>query len=348
MGGGDAGLAVRVLGLLTVAAGPLSVGDLAALSSGADGSSADHTRQVRHIVTMRAARSWRRSDQTGTRATSSRTTRCCSTPRRTMTSSTRSGGIGSTGGPSSGATVDGPRRRTPPPRRPGIYSTTTPPRSPGSRSDWPPWSATPAGSTPRSGRSASTTSWPICAGPPRPDRRPSRRDARRRPRTGSPVDPSHPLDQPGYVCRQLWMQAAELAEDALAGHFRARLESEPGPPAALAPLWTTRRISRAFVRELGRHDGRVRGVAAFPDGRVVTAGADGRVLLWEPAEVARMVMAARRRQFGSNPVELGRQGPGLYGGGTCGRAGGDRRPRPTGLGSCRSRLGTGRAPPPPE
>ena len=35
--------------------------------------------------------------------------------------------------------------------------------------------------------------------------------------------------------------------------------------------------------ELGRHDGPVRAVAVLADGRVVTGGNDGRVLMWDPA-----------------------------------------------------------------
>jgi hypothetical protein len=38
---------------------------------------------------------------------------------------------------------------------------------------------------------------------------------------------SSPLAQPGYVLRQLWLQAAELTEDRLADDLRARLQAQP-------------------------------------------------------------------------------------------------------------------------
>ena len=90
-----------------------------------------------------------------------------------------------------------------------------------------------------------------------------------------------PLDKPGYVLRQLWMQAAELVEDDLAEDLRSRLRSSSS--LCLAPVWTTRRASRALSLELGGHDGTVRAVAVLPDGRVVSGGGDGRIRLWDPA-----------------------------------------------------------------
>ena len=101
-----------------------------------------------------------------------------------------------------------------------------------------------------------------------------------------------PLDQPGYILRQLWMQAAELAEDDLVGDISRRLQSRPG--ACLMPRWTTRRASRALSGELGRHDGPVQAAAVLADGRVVTGGDDGRVLVWDLA------------CLGGIPAELGR------------------------------------------
>jgi hypothetical protein len=112
--------------------------------------------------------------------------------------------------------------------------------------------------------------------------------------TGQAYDlrPSLPVEQPGYILRQLWMQAAGLAEDDLAEDIRGRLQSRPG--RRLVPVWTTRRASRALTGELGRHHGPVQAVAVLADGRVVTGGADGWVLVWDPAAP------------GTGPAELGR------------------------------------------
>jgi WD40 repeat protein len=99
---------------------------------------------------------------------------------------------------------------------------------------------------------------------------------------------------PGFVPRQLGLQAAELSETLLADGFQARQLAcgDPGPVLQ----WTTARASPALILELGRVEGGVGAVAVLPDGRVVTSGdgAAGRVLVWEPAEP------------GASPIELGR------------------------------------------
>jgi hypothetical protein len=109
--------------------------------------------------------------------------------------------------------------------------------------------------------------------------------------TGQADDLRPPVDQPGYILRQLWMQAAELGEDDLAEDIRSRLQSRPGP--GVVPRWTTRRASRALSGELSPYRGPVRAVAVLADGRVVTGGWDGRVLAWDPASP------------GTAPAELG-------------------------------------------
>ena len=90
---------------------------------------------------------------------------------------------------------------------------------------------------------------------------------------------------PGFVPRQLCLQAAELGETLLAADFRTRqlASGDPGPVLQ----WTTRRASPALILELGRDEGGVGAVAVLPDGRVVTGGGlfvGGGVLVWDPAE----------------------------------------------------------------
>ena len=96
---------------------------------------------------------------------------------------------------------------------------------------------------------------------------------------------------PGFVPRQLCLQAAELGENDLAADCRTRqlISGAPG----LMLQWTTRRANQAPVAELGRHDGSAETVAVLPDGRVASGGFDGWVLVWDPADP------------GAGPTELG-------------------------------------------
>ena len=91
------------------------------------------------------------------------------------------------------------------------------------------------------------------------------------------------LGDPAFVPRQLCLQATELDEESLAAEFRDRLVASPEP--APVPLWTTRRTSRALVLELGGHDDLVTVVAVVADGRVVSGGSDGRLLIWRTTRV---------------------------------------------------------------
>ena len=158
---------------------------------------------------------------------------------------------------------------------------------------------------------------------------------------------------PGFVPRQLCLQATELGETLLAADFRTRqlATGDPGPVLQ----WTTRRASPALSFELGRHDrlaghggaagwagghhwrrGPSAGVgpgrpgagpvklgrhqhesaaaAALPDGRVV-AGDHGGGSVWDPAQpgAARSSSAASPRAAGEG------------GGGAAGRTAGQRR-----------------------
>ena len=110
------------------------------------------------------------------------------------------------------------------------------------------------------------------------------------------------VGDPGFVPRQLCLQATELGETPLAADCQTRqlASDDPGPVLK----WTTRRASPALILELGRDESGVGAVAVLPDGRVVTGGGSGygigygggggRVLVWDPAEP------------GAGPAELGR------------------------------------------
>ena len=104
----------------------------------------------------------------------------------------------------------------------------------------------------------------------------------------------HPeaASDPGFVPRQLCLQAAELGETLLAADCRTRqlASDDPGPVLQ----WTTRRASPGLVLELGRHYRGVTAVGVLPDGRVASGGDDGQVLVWDPADP------------GAGRVELGR------------------------------------------
>ena len=99
-----------------------------------------------------------------------------------------------------------------------------------------------------------------------------------------------PVEQPGYVLRQLCLQAAELVYIQLVADIGTKLQVQA--PLGPIPQWTTHRASRALSLELGGHGGRVRAVAVLPGGQVVSGGDDGRVRVWvwvwvwDPAAVA--------------------------------------------------------------
>ncbi len=63
-----------------------------------------------------------------------------------------------------------------------------------------------------------------------------------------------------------------LAAERLAIDIRGRLQSLPGPN--LVPCWTTRKASQALSGELGRHDSFIRAVEVLADGRVAVADDD--------------------------------------------------------------------------
>jgi hypothetical protein len=100
-----------------------------------------------------------------------------------------------------------------------------------------------------------------------------------------------PVDQPGFAARQICVQATEfgLNDLAEAAGRRTRAVAPTGPVLR----WTTRGAVRGLALELGRHDERVTAVTMLGDGRVISGGSDGRVRLWDPAAA------------GTAPIELG-------------------------------------------
>ena len=101
-------------------------------------------------------------------------------------------------------------------------------------------------------------------------------------------------EDPGLALRQLCLQAAQMGYDTLAADCRTRLLAfdDPGPVL----WWTTERTSPALALDLGRHGGGVEAVAVLPDGRVMSGGGDGRLLVWDLAHP------------GIDPAELGHGG----------------------------------------
>ncbi len=110
---------------------------------------------------------------------------------------------------------------------------------------------------------------------------------------------------PGFVPRQLCLQAAELGENTIAADCQAQqLTSEdPGPVLQ----WTTRRASTALLFELGRDEDGMGAVAVLPDGRVVTGGGLGGrpVLVWDPAKPGAGPTELGRHEISVRAVELG-------------------------------------------
>ncbi len=126
--------------------------------------------------------------------------------------------------------------------------------------------------------------------------------------------PPRPTGQQGYVLRHLCLAAMERGKVDLADAARERLRRCSDD---LVPLWTSRRTSPALVVELGAHDDFVLAVAALGDGRVASGGINGRVRLWDPATpgapVVEVAVRAVALAFWTEPAS--NQGLGLLWGG---------------------------------
>ena len=94
-------------------------------------------------------------------------------------------------------------------------------------------------------------------------------------RQAANLRPPLPAGQPGYVLRQLCLQARELGADDLAAELRTRLLGLPEP--GLVPEWTTRRISGAVVAEFAVTDSWITALAALPGRRVACADFRGQL-----------------------------------------------------------------------
>jgi WD40 repeat protein len=94
-------------------------------------------------------------------------------------------------------------------------------------------------------------------------------------RQAASLRPPLPSGDPGYLLRQLCLQAREFGADDLATELRNRLLALPHP--GLVPEWTTRRVSSAVVAEFAVTDSWITALAALPDGRVAYADYSGRL-----------------------------------------------------------------------
>ena len=98
-----------------------------------------------------------------------------------------------------------------------------------------------------------------------------------------------PVDQPGFAARQICLQATGSGLNDLAEAAKSRARAVA--PAEPVLLGTTRRAALGRALELGSHDQPV-GAVTVLGGRVVSAGNDGRLLVWDPAAA------------GAAPIEL--------------------------------------------
>ena len=90
----------------------------------------------------------------------------------------------------------------------------------------------------------------------------------------------HVANQVGYAATALaWRALALGGLDQVVAAASKRLRNLP--PPQLIPSWTTERVSRSLVSVLGRHQG-LTAVAMTGEGLAVSGGGDGVIRLWDP------------------------------------------------------------------
>jgi WD40 repeat protein len=123
--------------------------------------------------------------------------------------------------------------------------------------------------------------------------------------------PPSGMNRPGGAATQLAWEALRNDLPDLTRAAARRLRRSPAP--LLIPMWTTERTSPYLVRVLGRHDGWVYAVAVGPDGRVVTGGGDG-LRLWDPATPGQPGQQLGRHDSRVQAVAVGPDGQVVTGG----------------------------------
>jgi WD40 repeat protein len=101
-------------------------------------------------------------------------------------------------------------------------------------------------------------------------------------RTAHRLRPPYPVNELGYIPRELALGALAAGDDDLADGARQRLAELPYPQ--LLPLWTATQFSNTLVRTLTGHEGTVLAVAVNADGtRAVSGSGDSSVRVWDLA-----------------------------------------------------------------
>ena len=95
--------------------------------------------------------------------------------------------------------------------------------------------------------------------------------------------PTSSTVRPGLTATQLCCEALRTGHEDIARAAASHAEHCPAPQ--LIPRWTTGRTSSHLVSVVGRHDGFVNAVAVLPNGLVVSAGQNGIVRLWSRPSV---------------------------------------------------------------